>query len=262
MAIELGYPVTLVHPQHRAATIATGNMTSVPEQFPPVTVNGAIHEAEYRAKGYLRYGEAQPVMKDHHEYPKMMRHPEFEAEVPARIEARIEDGRIRGTFTIPSVPAKFPDVRVEDETGEELWREKGYAPAGEYNRDALESVLNGTIDEETYDPAQYPKWENGKLVSQDPDSPDMTPSPDYPRWENGVLITDPRFAPVPDPHEFPKWIHKDGKPSEASQLANTPAEEFAIRAKWKPVEEEIKEETIVESVKETKPVAPKLKVAS
>ena len=59
MTIEPGYPVTLVHPQHRSATIATGNMLSSPEQFPNVTVNGAQHEAEYRAKGYLRFGEPQ-----------------------------------------------------------------------------------------------------------------------------------------------------------------------------------------------------------
>jgi len=246
MAVEPGYPVTLVHPQHRAAKIATGNEISVPEQFPGVTVNGALSEAEYRAKGYLRFGEPSPVMKDHHEYPKMMRHPEYEPETPSRIEARIEDGRIKGTFVIPSVPAKFPDVTVSDDVEEELWSSKGYAPAGNYNRQALESALNGTVDEEEYSPDEYPKWINGVLIARDPAAPDLTPTPDYPRWENGVLVTDPRFPVAPDPNKYPMWVHKDGKPSGESVLIKNPAEELAARAKWAPKEEEKEKEPELE----------------
>lgn len=247
MTVEPGYPITLVHPQHRPATIATGNMLSSPEQFPNVTVNGTQHEAEYRAKGYLRFGEPQAIMKDHHEYPKMMRHAEYVAEVPARIEAKIEDGRITGTFVVPAKPAKFPDVTVNNEKEEEVWSEKGYKPAGEYKRDALEAVLNGTIDEEEYNPDEYPKWEKDsegkpKLIARDPNKPDLTPTPDYPRWEDGVLVHDPRFPQAPDPSKYPMWVHKDGKPGKDSVLVKTPTEEFAVRAKWAPVDEEKEEE--------------------
>lgn len=242
MTVEPGYPVTLVHPQHRSAKIAVGNEMSSPEQFPSVTVNGALSEAEYRAKGYLRYGEAAPVMKDHYEYPKMMRHPEYEPETPARIEAKIDDGRITGSFVIAAIPAKFPDVTVSTEKEEQLWSEKGYAPAGVYNKQALEAVLLGTIDKEEYEPDEYPKWENGQLIARDPKVPDLTPTPDYPRWENGKLIEDPRFAPVPDPAKYPMWVHRDGKPSSESVLVKTPAEEVAVRAKWAPKEEEKKEQ--------------------
>jgi hypothetical protein len=172
----------------------------------------------------------------------MMRHPEYEAEIPARIEARIEDGRIKGTYSVPSVPAKFPDIRVNNEDEEELWRERGYKPAGEYDRQALEAVLNGTIDEGEYDPDEYPKWDRGKLIPRDPNAPDMTPSPEYPRWENNVLVHDPRFPQEPDPKEYPKWVHKDNIPSKESVLVKNPSEEFAVRQKWVPKEEDEEEE--------------------
>lgn len=249
MAIEAGYPITLVHPQHKPAAIAEGNARAVPERFPQIIVNGSDDESKYRSQGYLRFGEAPSIMKDHHEYPKMMRHPDYEAEVPSRVEAKIENGRISGTFIIPTVPAKFPDVVVNNSNEEDLWSEKGYRPAGEYNKAALDAVLTGSIYEETYEPDEYPKWENGIYIAKDPKEKDLTPTPAYPRWENGALIEDPRFPPAPDPTKYPMWVHYDNKPSEKSVLVKTPAEEFAVRQKWS--KEDNKEE-----IKLEEPIAP------
>lgn len=238
MAVEPGYPVTLVHPQHRAAMNAVGDAIGAPERFPSVTVNGANQEAQYRAQGYLRYGEAQPAAIDHHEYPKMMRHPEYVPAVEARVEAKIDNGRIVGTFTIPAKPAEHPDVSVLNAEQEEKARASGYRPAGEYNRSALEAVLNGTVDEELYEPDEYPKWVNGTLIEHDPDAePEYTPTPEYPRYENGVLVQDPRAPEVIDPNLYPMWVHRNGVPSDASVLVKTPKEEFEVRAKWKREEE-------------------------
>jgi hypothetical protein len=231
MTVEPGYPVTLVHPRHVPAKIATGNEIGVPERFPAITVNGALHEAQYRSQGYLRYGEPMQ-QEDYHEFPKILRHPEYREAIPSRVEAKIEDGRITGTFTIPATPAEYPDVTVNNEDEETSWRDKGYLPAGDYNKDALDSVLTGTIHKEAYVATQYPMWVDGKLIAHDPDGLDSSPDPNYPKFENGTIVPDPRFPPVPDPNKYPMWVHKDGIPSEESELAETPEKEFKIRQKW------------------------------
>lgn len=241
MSVEQGYPITMVHPNHQAAKLGEGNVIGIPEKFPNLVVEGSDSEARYRAQGYLRFGEARPVMVDRHEFPKMMRHPNYVPAVEAKIEAKIENNRIIGTFTIPGKPAEYPDLIVANADQEEKARENGYKPAGEYDRGALEAVLNGTVDEETYDPDEYPKWVDGVLIEKDPNAnEEYRPRPEYPRYENGVLIQDPRAPKEPDPNLYPMWVHRNGKPSDESVLVKTPAEEFSVRAKWKKEEDEAK----------------------
>lgn len=244
MAIEQGYPVTLVHPQHKPAKIVQGDEPAEPERFPSVTVNGVAQENQYRALGYLRFGEPPPPAVDHHEFPKTLRHSKYVPEIPARVEMRIEDGRPKGTYTIPGVPAVMPDIVVMNAEQEEKARAHGYKPAGEYNSGALQAALRGTIDEDEYEPQEYPKWvekegPDGKpisvLVERDPNAPkDLTDPKQYPKLVEGRVVVDPALPEVPDPHEFPKWVHRDGIPSDESKLANNRIEEAAIRARWAP----------------------------
>jgi hypothetical protein len=187
-------------------------------------------------------------VRDFHEYPKILRHPEYKEAIPARTDAKIENDRIVGTFTIPSVPAYMPDVTVTSLEEEELYRAKDYKPAGEYNQAALSSVLDGTVYEEEYVAKQYPMWVDDtdaepladgtfpkKLIKQDPNEPpELVPTPEYPRYENGIVVPDPRFPVEPDPHLYPMWVHKNGIPSEESELADGPKKEFEIRRKWDP----------------------------
>jgi len=238
MAVEPGYPIVLTHPQHRNAVLGIGNAPGFPEQFPNVTVNGVAQEAEHRARGYLCFGEAPAVKTDHHEYPKILRHPDHKDATEARVEPRVENNRIVGTFTIKGEPEVFPDVVVKNSKEESEWLEKGWKPAGDYNRRMLESVLDDSINEEEYTPTQYPRWENGILVERDPDVDYIDPDPSYPRLVNGVLIHDPRLPATLDPTQWPKWIHQNGRPSDKSELAKTPEEEAAILAKWKSEEPE------------------------
>lgn len=248
MAVEPGYPITLVHPHHKDAVNITGYAPAQLERFPPVTVYGAESEAEHRARGYLRFGEPQP-QTDYNEYPKILRHPDYKEEIPSRLEARIEDGKMVGTFQIPAVPAYMPDVMVKNVKEEKKWRAKDYKPAGEYNREALDSVINGTVPDEAFEVVRYPMWvedmdkplgEDGtrpkKILYRDPDAEEeLEPTPDYPRWENGKLIQDPRFPEEPDPTKYPMWVHKDGIPSDDSVLVKNPLEEFKVRQKWAPL---------------------------
>ena len=238
MAVEQGYPVTLIHPQHQPAKPGVGTVAGVPEKFPEITVNSAAQEAQYRAKGYLRFREAPPAAVDYHEFPKTLRHPKYVPEQPSRIEARVEDGKIIGTYTVPMTPAIMPDLIVLNPEQEKQARDNGYKPAGEYNRKAIEAFVNKTplVEDEVYDPQEYPKWVevNGKkvLVEKDPNVKEEHTDDSYPRWEDGRLVEDPNLPPKIDPHEFPKWVHKDGIPSEDSQLATSPVEEAAIRSIW------------------------------
>ena len=235
MASEAGYPITLVHPHKKLPRIAEDNMPASAGQFPDTVVHGVMDEAKYRAQGYLRFGEHAAAVVDHHEYPKMMRHPEFVDEIPARTELRVEDGRPVGTYTVPPVAAKMPDRIANNVKEEDALVNLGYAPAGQYNKPALDAVLSATIDDETYDPDEYPKWVNGNLVYSDPNAPEtIADDGSYPRFENGILVTDPRLPSIPDPNKYPMWVHVDGIPSERSELAQTPAQEHAIRMRLMP----------------------------
>ena len=234
MAVEPGYPVTLVHPQHSPAKIAQGREPAVPERFPAVMVNGLDSENQYRALGYLRYGEPQ-VMTGRYEYPKMLRHPDYEEEIPERTEATYENGRIVGTFKVPGVPAKMPHVFVNNKEEEDLWRTKGYAPSREYNQAEIDAALSGVPDEaETIAAAgpTYPRWENGVIVTRDPnEAPELEPDPSYPRYEDSVIVPDPRFPEEPDPTVYPMWVHRDGIPGEDSILVKNRAEELEAKRK-------------------------------
>lgn len=233
MASEAGYPVTLIHPNKKLPRIAQDDMPAVAGQFPDIVVHGVMDEAKYRSQGYLRFGEHSTII-DHHEYPKMMRHAEFVDEIPARTELRVEDGKILGTYIVPSVPAVKPDRIANNPKEEDALVALGYKPAGEYNKPALDAVLSSTIDNENYDPDEYPKWVNGELIYRDPNTPEeATEDGTYPRWENGVLISDPK-QPFIDPNKYPMWIHVDGVPSEKSELANSPAQEHEIRMRLMP----------------------------
>lgn len=226
MTVEPGYPITLVHPRHRAAKPVIGSGEAVLELFPPVTVSGADSEAQYRAQGYLRYGEPAAHI-DYHEFPKILRHPEYREGTRERVEAKIEDGKMVGTYIIPAVPTHMPDVTVYDAQQEEEWRTKDYKPAGEYRREVLDAAIHGGKAATEHSVAEWPKWIDGVLVERDPSEPEaLKPTPAYPRWEGSAVVQDPRFEPEPDPKEYPKWIHVNGVPGEASILVKNPREEF------------------------------------
>jgi hypothetical protein len=242
MTTEPGYPVTLVHPQHKPAVNTTDpdartgkpGQQGSPEQFPQVTVHGVVHEAEYRALGYLRFGEPVPVKMDHHEYPKMMVHPDHVPAVETRTEAKLDPiDRVVKTYTIPGKPAVMPDLIVQNAEQEEKARARGYHLPGEYDKAALEAVLHGVPVLETYAPDQYPKWVDGVLIEKDPDAVEpWKPDARYPRYEDGVLVYDPKMPPKIDPNKYPMWVHKETGPSDESELAETPTREFEIRQKW------------------------------
>ena len=249
MSVELGYPVTLVHPNRRAAVKAIGDQIGAPEQFPNVVVNSALQEAEHRLKGYLRFGEPQQQVLDHHEFPKFMRHPEHKDSWTERKDQVNADGRPVGSYIVREHPEVFPDMVVNNRQEEAKWREQDYKPAGEYDKPALESQLLGLPDEKVYEPQEYPRWEietdeDGKqvldpdgrprlrLVERDPNVEHLEPTNEFPKRVGDNVIHDPRFPSVPDPNLYPMWVHKDGKPSDASELAKTPQEEFEIRRKW------------------------------
>lgn len=195
------YPVTMVHPQHKAARVSNFDSASElpgdPERFPPVEVFDADQEALMRARGYLRYGEDVPKVTDYNEYPKFMRHPEHVDAVPPTTGARAENGGIV-TYAIPGVPEKFPDVMVRNAEEQEEWGAKGYKEGGH-------------SDERAFEKAKV--------------APGV-PGDEWPKWEDGKLVPDPN-APVDLSREYPKWLHfDDGR----DVLVNSPAEEAKAKS--------------------------------
>jgi hypothetical protein len=231
MAVERGYPVTLVHPQHRAAELGLSPGQGKPERFAPVSVNSRTDEEFFRAKGYIRNGEPANVAIDHREFPKILRHPEHHDAVQAATGAEIRDGALV-TFAIPAIAEVMPDVIVNNSDEEAQWTERGYGRPGQFDPKALDSALESPKPE-AYVPSEWPRWMNGKLESDPSIKPELEPDPSYPRLVGETIVEDPRKPAVPDPFKYPMWVHFEGKPSEASELVNSEIEEQAAWAKWR-----------------------------
>lgn len=187
MPAPAGFPVVMTHPQYKAAETwvsgaGDGNFNSSPARFPPVTVNDENQEAMYRARGYLRYGEAMPKVAEYSEYPLMMSHPDHADAVPVTMGARMENGQMI-QFTIAGTAEKLAPVTVTNADQEEHWRVKGYARAGHTDEHAFEkaTVSPGEPGDE------WPQWveqEDGTtILMQDPDSPVDDPD-EYPKCLN------------------------------------------------------------------------------
>jgi hypothetical protein len=203
---EPGFPIVMMHPQHRDAVIRTIDsdpsspdygLPGAPERFPPIEVHSADQEAAVRARGYLRHGEAMPKVAEFSEYPKMMRHPQHVDAVPPSQGAQMVDGRLT-TFPIPGVPEILPDVVVHNVVEQEEWEAKGYEAAG------VEDPL--AFERATVSPGK--------------------PGEEWPKWVDGVLEKDPD-APPDMTGQYPKWLHFDGGDS---VLVQDEAAEARIRA--------------------------------
>ena len=184
----------MVHPQHRPAELrddidsGAGGHPGAPELWPPVTVFDANQEEMYRAKGYLKYGEAQPKATDYAEYPLMLWHPQHVEALPPTVSARMDNGQFI-QFQVPGSPEKFPPVTVHDPEDEAEWNKKGYARPGHADELAFEraTVSPGTPG------AEYPRWETRA---------------DERGNEYQVLVEDPE-RPIGDPNEYPKSLNFD-----------------------------------------------------
>jgi hypothetical protein len=196
-----GFPIIMVHPQHRAATVqdfdSNDGLPGTPERFPPIEVHSPDQEAETRARGYLRHGEAVPKVADFSEFPKMMRHPKHVDAIPPSQGAQMVDGRLT-TYPIPGVPEKFPDATAKDADEQAVWEAKGYEAAG------VEDPL--AFERATVSPGK--------------------PGDDWPKWVDGVLMQDPD-APPDMTGQYPKWLHFEGGDS---VLVQNVAQEASVLA--------------------------------
>lgn len=163
-----GFPKTLHHPHGRAAQIQDlGRNTyhGTAALLPPIEVFSAEQEAQYRALGYLEYGESPRPMIQYHEYPKQMVHPDHVDAAPERKEPRKEGEQI--VFdVIAGRPERFPAVTVNGREEEQAWEAKGYHVPGRSDPQAAEAqmVAPGAID---HKPQEWPKLVDGKVVDPD-----------------------------------------------------------------------------------------------
>jgi hypothetical protein len=98
------------------------------------------------------------------EFPKMLRHPEHRDAVPATQEAVVQNGGVKW-IPVPAVPEHLPDVIVDTPETEQMWRAKGYGPAGRWDEGAFERAH--TLPIEGYDPKEWPKWMDSGRVDAD-----------------------------------------------------------------------------------------------
>src|ERR1700722_16226212 len=128
------YPVSMLHPQFSPAVMvdadAFESAVGKPARYPPVQVHNAQQEEEQRARGYLRPGEAAELGDGYHEFPKIMRHPDYEPATKDITDAQMVDGRLQ-TYVIKGSPGKHPDKTVNSPKEEAHWREQGYISAGD-----------------------------------------------------------------------------------------------------------------------------------
>lgn len=191
-----GYPKTLNHPSYQKGSVKAVPMTSpitgrtitdyygTPDRFPPVTVKNEDEEEYYRARGYRAPGEAGESMKVHHEYPKMLHHPQYEAAVPDEQVAERKDGRLTVTV-IKGKPAKFPPVIVNSPEEVEQWLAKGYeerkSDPSAFETAQASPYVPGRVTEE------WPKMVNGQIVDPRPKESGII---EYPKWVHGVIVKD------------------------------------------------------------------------
>ncbi len=205
------YPVQMVHPKFAPAIIsgytgALGNAVDDapgrPARFPPVTVETEDQEEQHRARGYLRLGEAAKTVDGYHAYPKILRHPEHEEKTPDETHATNINGHLN-TYVVKGNPGKYPDQIVRDEREEDVWRAKGYVPAGAEDPISFGRAVSAPGFDGEEDAQAYPRWnEATQEIEEDPDAP-----------------------PPPDHRMYPKWIITEGFEDE---LAKDAAEERKI----------------------------------
>lgn len=216
------YPKRMVHPSYKKADpkivpgteiynsrgeVKTAQYRGGPDMFPPVDVPNADQEAQYRAKGYLPYGETPMNVVPFKEYPLMLSHPDFEPTVETIVEERDGNGKLVRP-AIPGRPAKFAPVQVNDADEEKTWTERGYERPGKSDPDAVQAAISAP-----YVP--------GRVASE------------YPKWVNGQMVEDPN-KPA-GPQEYPKWITINGHPDGGKVVKNR-SEEIALVGE-KPVED-------------------------
>lgn len=215
MSNSTEYPKRMIHPATKPGTTkpvpgtevynTDGSVRSVdyqgtPDRFPALDVADATEEEQYRAKGYLAFGEQQKPAIAYQEYPKMLEHPDFEAAVEPTVEFRMPDGKLVQPAT-PGKPAKLPPVRVESQDDQDKWEAKGYRQPGKCDPEAVQAARAAP-----YDP---------KRVKQE-----------YPKLVGGVMVSDPGLADD-GPKQYPKWITVNGHP-QGGVIVKSKAEEIKL----------------------------------
>lgn len=157
------YPLDMQHPGYRPAQISYAHGQGQPALYPPVTVYSQDQEEQYRARGYLAPGERLKPMVKFEQYPMMMVHPDFVAEVPAQVTAQMVDGRLV-QHTMPAVPGRFPPVTAMEESDRRLFESQGYR-APKANPAAFVAMKSSPKASDSYKPSDYPMWLNGQIVN-------------------------------------------------------------------------------------------------
>lgn len=169
-----------------------------PERFPPAQVHSPEQEEMFRARGYLRIGEAPPAPAINPlEFPKMLVHPDHVDGVPATQESIIEGNRVL-IVPVPAKPEKYPHHIVNTPEEQAEWEAKGYR-------------LPGTWDEGAYEHSLYAAGE---------------PGDEWPKWIDGVLTEDPAKANI-RPDEYPKFLSFDDG---SEKIVYSAAEEARAKA--------------------------------
>ena len=208
------FPKRMVHPAYKKSDpkpvpgteiykangeIKTAHYRGEPDRFPPVDVPNADQEAQYRAKGYLPYGETPMNVVAFKEYPLMLSHPDYEPAVEAIVEQRDANGKLVSAG-IPGTPAKLAPVQVNDPDDEAKWTDRGYERPGKSDPEAVQASISSP-----YVP--------GRVASE------------YPKMVGGVLVQDPSLPA--GPAEYPKWVSIKDHPHGGKEVRSR-AEEIAL----------------------------------
>lgn len=136
---------------------------------------------------------------DHKEYPKHMKHPQFQPGKPGP-EVKSPHGF---TYHVGGTPIRFPDVLVRTPDDEEYHKSLGYEVIGKSDPAAFARAVGaGQIPDQTaYQPLEYPKWVLGKLVHSREEEDRLTgvqPAPATPEVDTEVktLLDRPDIAPA------------------------------------------------------------------
>lgn len=214
MSSVVEYPKRMVHPAYKKSDpkpvpgteiykangeIKTAQYRGDPDRFPPVDVSNSDQEEQYRAKGYLPYGETAMNVVPFQKYPMMMTHPDYEPATETIIEERDANGKLVRP-AIPGTVAKYGPVTVTSAEEEERWTSRGYELPGKSDPDAVQASISAP-----YVP--------GRTTSE------------YPKWVDGKMVEDPNI-PI-GPQEYPKWITINGHP-EGGKVVRNRSEEIAL----------------------------------
>lgn len=222
------YPLVMNHPAHQKAEVQTVEKfdpnrpadqqvqlrQARPERYPPVTVHTSDQEEMYRSQGYVPFGEAPPPIADFSDYPVMLSHPDYVAEIPDETVAeRDPQTKQITTFVIKGKPAQFPPMVANDAAEEKALAKKGYRRQGQSDPTAASRRAAGTTLD--YKPQQYP------MAGSD-----------------GQVVTDPSLPPS-GPAQYPMWINtgkRDAEGNPIGVMVNSAAEELQVRRNLTPAE--------------------------